>query len=139
MATKPIRNHHWAVHKPLTGLKVVRKPGWDYKDQDEGAEYGIIVEHDKGISRDWHIIVWIALNGTVTRWATYVPKKDLLHYDIGKVYDWARTQCIIKPNGKQGRSFFDVYHTEVLIELYYANHPEELEIPQNVLDQWQLK
>ena len=136
MATKPFRNFHWKVHKPIKGLKVVRHPGWEFKDQDEGAEYGVIIEHNKGISMDWSVVVWIAPDGKITNVGGYKNETDLLHYDIRKVYDWARTQEMINGGGK---TFNDIYEMDVLVDLYYQAHPEELEIPQNVLDQWQLK
>jgi len=136
MATRPVKNYQWKVYKPLKGLKVVRRPGWEFNDQDEGAEYGVIIKQNKGISMDWSVVVWIASDGRITNTGAYKSEKDLLHYDIDKVYDWARTQQIIHGNGE---TFLNVYHTDVLMDLYYQAHPEELEIPQNVLDVWQLK
>ena len=136
MATRPVGNFHCYVHKPIKGLKVVRHPGWEFNDQDKGAEYGVIIDHHKGISMDWSVVVWIASDGRITNTGAYKAETDLLHYDIGKVYDWSRTQEMINGSGK---TFNDVYGLDVLVDLYYQAHPEELEIPQNVLDEWQLK
>ena len=69
------------------GAKVVRGPGWKWKDQDKGSVYGVITSEELG-SLAWVSVDWIDPKGKIIASYGYrtgavygKPVYDLYYYD----------------------------------------------------------
>lgn len=69
------------------GMKVVRGSGWEYRNQDAGSVYGIIINKMSNDSRAV-LVDWIDSNGTAVNSNTYMigPERHLAMYKEPKVF-----------------------------------------------------
>lgn len=120
----------WSVSKPIIGLKVARK----HKNtsggiRDQGAAYGVITAIDlkRKNGDDQFRVDWFFSDGNRTGYTDYFTVNDAIHYicvyDLEEMFEWARSQYVMTPSGKNRSSFFEAYKTDVIIALYLSANP----------------
>lgn len=130
MSTFPTSNLLWFVSKPMIGLKVARKPdNKSVRIKDQGAAYGVITAIDlkRKNGDDAFRVDWFFSDGNRTGYTDYFRISEAVGficvYDLKEMFEWARTQYVMTPSGKNRSSFYDAYKTDVIISLYLSANP----------------